>query len=425
MEEHPIELIDYIRVIWRQKWVILATIAVAVVTAWLLSEVPDPTYRATTSLLLMPSLASELDSESLGTEMPVAAYGEMATSTSVLQALQENAELDLSWSLETLRARMTVTADALPNDGDVDSLRVVLLKLSITGPLPNNLEAIAQAWIDAFQSVYGSTFQDRASRSYDYILANLQQTNEDIARVTSERMRLLADHPITLLEARRSSLSSRLKSAMDELQTIAMESETLAGYTRSSEWPSREARTDLTLLADVSPYTMGGALVLGLTADEFSALLTARDETLQRQIATLTEELTALQLEIDTASADLSSLDQELGLLQSTSTFLSSKLQDARLALAETQDPIRVIDVPSVSRSPIAPKKATNMGVAGILGLLLGTVFAFFIDYLRRVHDREHPREARASAKAKQSTPGDPGDNAEDATKSPPFEQSV
>ena len=425
MEEHPIELIDYIRVIWRQKWIILATIVVAVATAWLLSEVPEPTYRATTSLLLMPSLASELDAKSLDTELPMAAYGGMATSTSVLETLHETIASMSSWSVDRLRTHMTVTVESLTEGQDVASLQAILLHLSITGPAPNELEPIAQAWIDAFRSVYGSIFEDRASRSYDYILENLQLTESDIAEVTSERIRLLAEHPTTLLEARRSSLNARLKSASAELQDIHLEAETLATYLLSSDWPSREIRSDIALLSNVSPYTLAGATILGLSADEFSALLTAREETLGRQIAALEEELSALQLEIDTAGADLSSLDRELSLLNSTASFLSSSLQDAKLALAETQDPIRVIDAPSVSQTPIAPKKVTNMAVAGILGLLLGTLFAFFIDYLQCVHHREHPGESRSRRDQKKSPPSDGREAPErgDASNPPPSDQ--
>lgn len=34
MHEHEAELIDYLRVLWRQKWVILITVAAAVAAAW-------------------------------------------------------------------------------------------------------------------------------------------------------------------------------------------------------------------------------------------------------------------------------------------------------------------------------------------------------------------------------------------------------
>jgi len=55
----------------------------------------------------------------------------------------------------------------------------------------------------------------------------------------------------------------------------------------------------------------------------------------------------------------------------------------------QTPEPIRVIDEPLVPRSPIAPKKTTNIAVAGFLGLMVGTLLAFFVDYLARVWKQE------------------------------------
>jgi len=54
MHEHEAELIDYLRVLWRQKWVILITVAAAVAAAWGATRTIAPTYRTETSLLLLP-----------------------------------------------------------------------------------------------------------------------------------------------------------------------------------------------------------------------------------------------------------------------------------------------------------------------------------------------------------------------------------
>ena len=55
----------------------------------------------------------------------------------------------------------------------------------------------------------------------------------------------------------------------------------------------------------------------------------------------------------------------------------------------QTPEPIRVIGEPLLPRSPIAPKKTTNIAIAGFLGLMMGTLLAFFVDYLARVRKQE------------------------------------
>ncbi len=401
------ELIDLVRLLWRQKWIIAATVVAAVITAWLVSAVPEPTYRAAADLLLMPSLASELNAEDLGAGLPSEIYERMATSTSVLQEVRDSLDESTSWTLERMRSGFLAVATSWEEEKGT-AAQVILLEFVITGPAPQaNLERMSQAWIDAFRSVYESVFEDRASRSYDYILENLQLTESEIARVTSERMRLLEDHPRGVLEAQLGSLSVRMERALSELQSVDLEFQSLSSYGGSSVWPpSGEFRSDVVVLSEVSPYTLTGAVILGLTNDEFSTLLAARRGVLESEITKLEEDLAFLQYEIDTVDAALSSLDQELTLLQETSGFLSSELQDTKLALAETQDPIRVINAPMVSRTPSVPKKRTNMAIAGILGLLFGTLLASFIDYLRRVRIREEQERSQQEAK-EHSTPLD------------------
>ncbi|GAG15995.1 unnamed protein product, partial [marine sediment metagenome] len=51
MEEKQVELIDYLRVLWRQKWVIAVIFVAAAVAAWGVSRVIPPTYETQTSLL--------------------------------------------------------------------------------------------------------------------------------------------------------------------------------------------------------------------------------------------------------------------------------------------------------------------------------------------------------------------------------------
>jgi len=54
MDESTVELIDYLRVPWRQKWVIIVTFVAAIVAARSVGQAVSPTYQVETSLLLLP-----------------------------------------------------------------------------------------------------------------------------------------------------------------------------------------------------------------------------------------------------------------------------------------------------------------------------------------------------------------------------------
>ncbi len=414
MDERKIELIDLIRAVWRQKWIILVTLAVAIGVAWLLSEVPEPTYRARTSLLLLPPLASDLDAESIASSLPTDAYEELATSSSVLERIREQFDSSPVRLPTRLQSIMSVTAESYANQQSDSNARLVSLHLSITGANPDDLTAIAQSWIDAFSESYGSFVEDRTSQSYDYILDIYQSAEDDLAQADNERVQLLAGQPIELLKANRDDVRKRLAAAQEELQAVQLEADTASNYLATQDLRSRNGVSAVMLSSEISPYTVSGALLLGLSADQFTALLDARIATLTEQVNMLESEFQAKQAQIDEATAQLDEMDRTISQLTESVTFLSTRLRSAQLAQAEKPDLIRVIEEPIVSANPIAPRKTQNMAVAGILGLILGTLFAFFVDYLQRVRARERLAvEARDSKTDDEGSPPSPSSPSE------------
>jgi len=87
MDDYEVELIDYLRVLWRRKWIILVTFVTAVLAAYFASAMLPSTYQVRTSLLLLPPLASELDAAAIGSTLAADVYQELAVSTTVLQSV--------------------------------------------------------------------------------------------------------------------------------------------------------------------------------------------------------------------------------------------------------------------------------------------------------------------------------------------------
>jgi len=394
MDDREVELIDYLRALWRQKWVILVTVAAAVAAAWGASRAITPTYRTETSLLLLPPLSSQLDAEAVGSRLAPEAYEELAVSTSLLQIVMEKAGLPESESIEGLKDRFSVSVKRLSSEGEL------LLSATVRGSDPDRLPDIAKAWTAAFADTYGELFQDRNARSYDYISENYAETEAELDALIEERTAYLDDHPLVVLKADAEALETTLTSNSTEILNAKQELETAKTYLAAREGSRASQLPTYVLTSDVDPTTLAGALAYGLSASEYEALAEARIKDLEQTTVAITEELAAKQREINAAEATLAELDRKIGLLEQASASLAAKLQDAKIALAETPEPIRVIDEPLVPRSPIAPRKTTNIAVAGFLGLMVGTLLAFFVDYLARVHEQEgtlQPAEGRGS----------------------------
>jgi len=382
-QEREVELIDYLRILWRQKWVIVVTFVAAVVAAWAVSRAISPTYQTETSLLLLPPLSSQLGAEAVGSRLAPEAYEELAVSTSLLQVVMEEVDLPESVSIGGLKKRFSVSVKRLSSQGEL------LLRTSIKGADPDRLPDIAGAWTAAFADTYGELFQDRIARSYDYVSENYAETGAELEALIEERTAFLGDQHLEVLKAEAAALRATLSSNNVKILQARQELGTTEAYLAARERGRVSQLPTLVLTSDVDPHTLAGALAYGLSAEEYRTLVETRIEDLEESTMTIRQGLAAKQQTIDAAEATLSELNRRIGLLERAHGSLALKLQDAKIALAETPEPIRVIDEPLAPRSTIAPKRTTNIAVAGFLGLMLGTLLAFFVDYLARVHKEE------------------------------------
>ena len=423
MDGRDVELIDYLRVLWRQKWVITATLITAVVAAWGASRAIAPTYQTETSLLLLPSLSSQLGAEAAGSRLAPEAYSELAVSTSLLQLVQER--VGLTEDIEELKKRFSVTVKRLSSDSGGAQF---LLNATIKGPDRERLPETAAVWAAAFAEKFGELFQDRTARSYTYVSDNYDETEIELAELVEQRTALLTEHPISILQSELDALLAENKENHRLLAAAHLNYGTAIVQAAGLEEELTMQPLVYRLSRNVRPDSLVAALGAGLSTREIEVLsdlwvedeqlnetYTSLDTTLATQrvaakqfeeeislreerAGVLRSELEAKQRELTEAQATLDDLDRRIGILESALVKLAASLQDARLALAETPEPIRVIDEPLVPRYPIAPRKAMNIAIAGFLGLMIGTLLAFFVDYLARVREQEIATRLAAEA---------------------------
>jgi len=410
MAEREIELIDLLRIIGRQKWIILVTFLAAVLAAWGGSRVVSPTYRTETSLLLLPPLSRQLGAEAVGTRLAPEAYEELSVSTSLLEQVMEAVELPSDEALDDFRERFSVSVRRLSGEGEL------LLRTRVSGSDPDRLQWIAMAWTTAFSDTYGELFQDRTTRSYEYVSRNYSETETQLENAIAERTAFFVETPLAALRAQELALSESVTQVTRDLIETIGELENADAYL-SVQGPSvLPEPSSFVLTGDLDPTTWTGALAYGLSAIEFRDLLIQRVTDLEEAEDRVADELVKTQQAIDQAETSLSTLNRRISTLESAHGQLARKLQEAQIAVAETPDPIRVINEPSVPESPSGPGALSNMAVAGFLGLLVGTLLAFFVDYLARVREEEGRAVPATTAAKRDGTTTIETETAKDST---------
>ena len=78
----------------------------------------------------------------------------------------------------------------------------------------------------------------------------------------------------------------------------------------------------------------------------------------------------------------LARLERAIKVSESTYIILLEKYQEARINEAMELGDIRVIDEARIPKDPIKPNKKLNLAIGGILGLMLGVMLTFFLEYM-------------------------------------------
>ncbi len=80
---------------------------------------------------------------------------------------------------------------------------------------------------------------------------------------------------------------------------------------------------------------------------------------------------------------ELSSLYSQLASVQAELSSLSLALQELQDLRGSTWEPLVPVSSPFASTTPVGPNRKMNLAVAGVLGLFVGVLLAFFVHWLQ------------------------------------------
>jgi len=98
----------------------------------------------------------------------------------------------------------------------------------------------------------------------------------------------------------------------------------------------------------------------------------------------LEEDVKVLKTAINEKKAKLSELNRELDICKKTYDLLSSKLEEARIAKALELGEVKVVSAAFEPKYPVGPRRRLTVAVAGVIGLILGVLAAFFQEFRQK-----------------------------------------
>lgn len=409
MEEYEVDLRDYIRVIWRGKWIILIVFAMAVGTAFGLSLRLPRQYATQTMLLITPRVAEvivEGQPPIVGTLSPEI-YRHLATASDLLSEII--AALDLRNNPESLGAMMTPRVET----GDAQAgFRSPLLTMTVRGSEPQELRAIANKWAELFIERNSRLLATATAQSYDFISQMFAETDRRLREKERERKEHQQQNPVETLQSEIAVLTSGYESFLTELHSKRLALVTTSAELQKIEQALIDEPRFLELQRSISNEALWNLLGTGISPRELHALpdLTVTDQqlnsiylslrgqwnrtriaagSLQSAVVYLEGKTTEFREQLDERTGKLAAvqltlaqIDRDIRTLESTFTTLAGRLQETRIAAEEEATSIRIVESAIAPEVPIGPNKMMNITVAGVLGLFAGVLIAFFKHYM-------------------------------------------
>jgi len=321
MEEYEVDLRDYLRVLWRGKWIVLASLVIAVgVAAVVTFRAPD-VYRAEAMLTL---------------EIP----------------------------------------QGMPTTYSLPSLDLLLEQVKDPSFLNR---AVAEAGTDALSGAWlaGHLQVKKQGKFLELVLEAslspdiLRSLLAGVVAALDEEMKAGVDQAVG---ERFSSLSAQ----REELERRHAQWEQELGDARARAEAQRSAL--LEAIAEIERDPELFSLSLGDTMTVRGYLVQKKLDLLYTRLQTVElalDEMDRLGVRILTGVvAKLNSLEEKLVSLEVEETALQELLSDP-------PSPLLVIRGPSASPAPVAPNRKMNLAVAGVLGLFCGMLLAFFWHWLK------------------------------------------
>jgi capsular exopolysaccharide synthesis family protein len=423
-EEREAQLRDYLAVLRKHKWVLLAVMAVAMGATALVTFRQVPVYRATSKVNIRrdppPGAANFQDAWSFLTtqrEYMETQYEIMRSRDVARKALEDTGR----WGTEDFPAE-TPTLDTFLGNVEVRPVKdTFLVTLSVVGIDPKQCAIDANAMVFAYErrneDSKNKTARDKLSKIGPQLEKKLGELSSKEAELVAYRrqkqvrsfddQRLLINSNLAKLsstlidvQSRRRSAEARNKSVLaarsegGDLNTIPFvaNSRVIENY-RAQEVRLLEQRFDLAArykgghpqVQAVDRKLESVRLQIGKELENIADRITVefqemqfQEQDLQQAIEKHRQDLNA----IDKSAANLVTMQRDLDRLRAEVDALVEQQSSIQSSTAVTLNNVQVIDRAQPPEDPFRPDPFLNLTLAAVVGLVAGIGLAFLLEHL-------------------------------------------
>jgi len=420
--DDEIDLGEYVRTVIRHWRMVVGLAVVAALAALGVSFLQPRVYEARAMVAITkPQYVMNFDpriGSSADLAPPAKALIGLATSDDVLAALASSpagASLPAgAQSADALRKMLAAESTADPS----------LVALKVRAENPEKAAALANAWAEALvtraRDVYGQGQGD-----VTYFEARLAEADQSLARAEADLAAFQARSELSVLKARLSALQDDQKAYLAEQQAIArlmvdveglrkkvaayppdadvavgddltallLEIKAFSAQTTTSVQTTTSGQTT-TSVQTASPIQLqlGGAEVssskragdLQKSLASLSENLSAKSSATQARLGEITPQILKLQGQVQQLENESGRLTLARDLAKETYQTIARKAEEARIAAQASRGQVAIASQASPPSEPASSRRLLTVAVASVLGLLVGIIGAFGLEWWRR-----------------------------------------
>jgi len=366
--ENEVNLMDYLNVIWKRKWLITIPTLFLVVVVGVISFLLPKKWEI--DAILVPSkflIQTEqgafneimvVDPKQIVSQINEATYN-------VLIAEELNLDIREFPKLKATNLRDTKLVQISIKEKDVEKARRILY--SLFNHLKRDLDKKINVEIKDIDTQIANNENLIKQKGFNIKNKGSEIKFNQIEKNKARQIMLSSENKLEISE-------DRVKSIMEEMKEVKKRTDELEKQQREALSEKKQAIDAISLLLysnevqqNLRYYnTLDEKLSNEKIIQENLSLLTKEKN---EEIKQLDTQIEKLKTEIDKINNDIESVKNEIG-------FLNER--KGRI------DYTQLIKEPTSSLYPVSPKKKRNVLIAGILGLMMFTMLAFFLDYLEK-----------------------------------------
>lgn len=432
-----IDLLELVQVLWKRKWIIFLLVAVAAVTAYVVSSRMTPIYETSTTILVKDNAEAAampfLDVLGGQTERTALNYVEILKSRTLMERVVERLGMDApvgSKEFDELKGAVSVQ----PLKG-TDTI-----KISVQLDDPALAAQIANTLVDVFIEENQKSNQASTRSAREFIGQQLETAKENLARAEEALLAYKKEHGIvepgeeakarieeiaslqglkaqaeTAIEEARASLA-QVRRALEKQDPKLVASQTISVNPLVQQYKARLSELEASLAAAQEKYTDKHPTVIGLKAEieevkkalaaEVAQIVSSQTVALNPVHQDLLSQTIALESQVIGAEArrdalarliaereealqrlpqaemELARLTRDQRVAEEIYVMLLTKHAEMRITESMKLANIQRIDSAIVPTVPIKPRKLLNTAIAAVLALFVGVGLAFVMEYI-------------------------------------------